>query len=374
MRRFLFLAPALALLVLSPKVLGIGGTILMIGLLIFVHELGHFLAAKRMGMPVETFSLGFGPRLVGFRWRETDVRLSVFPVGGYVKLAGYNPEDPDAEDPHGFLSQPYGKRMLFYSGGILANILTTVVFLFILGTDQSRATPRPLPSPLLVSDVVPGGAASEAGLKPGDQILELGELRFPGSPSDEARPYIEARAGQPLPIVLEREGRRLSLTATPKAEAGKGRLGIQFGASRVAYDRRPLAWADAGRGAWVAVAGTWDLGRQVLAGYARLFTFRAKLAEVGGPIAIARAGSERAKAGWEQFLFYWAFISMNLAILNALPIPFLDGGHMAILTFEKLRRKDLSIALKEKILTVGFVFLIALMVFVVGLDLWKLRH
>ncbi|HWQ07998.1 MAG TPA: site-2 protease family protein, partial [Holophaga sp.] len=129
---------------------GIAGAILMIGVLIFLHELGHFLAAKRMGLPVETFSLGFGPRLFGFKWKETDVRLAALPLGGYVKLAGYNPEEPESADPHGFLKQPYHRRMLFYSGGILANLLTAYVLLSVVGIDQSRITSAtPKPSPLV---------------------------------------------------------------------------------------------------------------------------------------------------------------------------------------------------------------------------------
>lgn len=374
MRPFLFVAPALALALIPPKLVGILGAALMIGGLIFIHELGHFLAAKRMGMPVETFSLGFGPRIIGFRWRETDVRLSALPLGGYVKLAGYNPEDPEAEDPHGFLQQPFGRRMLFYAGGILANLATAVVLLVTLGIDQSRATARPLPSPLLIAEVLKGGPADRAGLRPGDLVLRLGELTFPGHPAEEARPYIEARPGQALALKLEREGRTLDVVVTPRDEGGKGRLGIQFGASKVTFDRRPLTWSDVGRGTLAGVRSAYEMGTQVLSGFARLFTFRAKLQEIGGPIAIAKAGSQSAKAGWEQFLFFCAFISMNLAILNALPIPFLDGGHMAILLIERVRRKDFSVQVKERILTAGFVVLVSLMAFVLALDVWKLKR
>src|SRR5450631_3621848 len=124
---------------------GFWGPVLMLGGLVFLHEGGHFLAAKYMGMPVEVFSLGFGSRLFGFKWRETDVRLSVLPLGGYVKLAGFNPEEPGADDPYGFLQQPFGKRMLFYSGGILANLATTLILFTFVGTDQARvihAEPR----------------------------------------------------------------------------------------------------------------------------------------------------------------------------------------------------------------------------------------
>jgi regulator of sigma E protease len=119
---------------------------------------------------------------------------------------------------------------------------------------------------------------------------------------------------------------------------------------------------------------TGSMGVQVAKGFWKLVSFQANYKEVGGPIAIAKAGSDAAKAGWERFFFLCAFISMNLAVLNALPIPFLDGGHMALLGFEKLRRRDLTIKVKERILTGGFFFLITLMGLVIALDLWKLKR
>ncbi|HJV91707.1 MAG TPA: site-2 protease family protein, partial [Holophagaceae bacterium] len=155
---------------LPPKVVNLGFALLGIGALIFLHELGHFLAAKYMGMPVETFSIGFGKRLVGFKWKETDVRLSVLPLGGYVKLAGFNPEDPGADDPHGFLQQPYWKRMLFYSGGIIANLIVAFVLFAWVGQREARVSKS---VDRVVADVQPG-AAKDAGLLPGDELLAVG--------------------------------------------------------------------------------------------------------------------------------------------------------------------------------------------------------
>jgi regulator of sigma E protease len=377
MKRLLYVAPAFALIALSPKAVGILGAIVMIGGLIFLHELGHFLMAKRMGMPVKEFAWGlpFGPFITFFHWRETAVGIRPFaPLGGYVMLAGYNPEEPDSEDPHGFLQQPFGKRMLFYSGGILANVATTLVLLCFLGVDQSRATPHPLPSPLAISDVAMGMPAAQAGLKPGDQILSLDQLRFPGNGVDEAKAYIESHSGQPMALRVERNGQPMELTITPVNDGGQGRIGIVFGSSRVLYERRPITLRDLGRGCLGGVLVTGDMAVQVSRGFWKLVSFRASMKEVGGPIAIAKAGSDAAKAGWERFLFLCAFISMNLAVLNALPIPFLDGGHMAILCFEKLRRKDLTVQLKERILTGGFFFLATLMALVIAMDLWRLKH
>jgi regulator of sigma E protease len=354
---------------------GFWGPVVMLGGLIFLHEGGHFLAAKYMGMPVETFSLGFGPRLFGFKWRETDVRLSALPLGGYVKLAGFNPEEPGADDPYGFLKQPYGKRMLFYSGGILANLVTTLVLFTFVGADQSRvikATPQP-GSALVVDHVVKGQPAEAAGLLAGDELRSVGPVVFPAGRWEDAVAHIQAHPAQPLRVEVLREGKALSLSVTPSAEGGTGRIGLSAGP--IVYDvlRRPFQAGDFLIGGRFAVASSWRMSGQVLGFLKRLITFQARSAEVAGPIGIIREGSRAAKTGWDVFLFMCGAISLQLALINALPIPALDGGHMALLTYEKLRRRDLTIELKEKILTGGFLLLASLMGLVIVMDLLKLR-
>jgi regulator of sigma E protease len=354
---------------------GFWGPILMLGGLIFLHEGGHFLAAKYMGMPVEEFSLGFGPRLVGFKWRETDVRLSALPLGGYVKLAGFNPEDPGADDPYGFLQQPFGKRMLFYSGGILANFATTLILFTLVGISQVRiikAEPRP-GSALVIEQVAKGQPAEAAGLRAGDELLRVGPIAFPAGRWEDAVTYIRAHAEQPLAVEVSRDGKPLSLTVTPASESGVGRIGL--GAGPVAFDfhRRPFQAGDLLVGGRYALATSWRITGQVFGYLKQVVTFKAKSAEVAGPIGIIRQSSQAAKTGWEVFLFLCGAISLQLGLLNALPIPALDGGHMALLTYEKLRRKDLTIELKEKILTGGFVLLASLMTLVIVMDLLKLR-
>jgi regulator of sigma E protease len=374
MKRLLYIAPALLVGHLVPGAGFWGPVVLLVGL-IFFHELGHFLVAKWMGMPVDVFSLGFGPRVAGFSWKETDVRLSLLPLGGYVRLAGYNPEEPNAQDPNGFLAQPAWKRLFFYSGGILANILITVVIFFFVGMDQARITDRhAVPSPLLIVDVTPGSAAAEAGLQAGDQVRSFGELAFPGSKSEDAIAYIQARPGAAIPVTLDREGVTRTLQVVPKNEGGKGKLGVYFEVSSWTYERRPFQFKDLGEGAKFGVAGSAKLGWDILGNFGKLITHQVSLKEVGGPITIVRAGSRAAKAGLAQFLFLTALISMNLAVLNALPIPFLDGGHAAILIIERIRGRDLSILVKERILQGGFFFLASLMAMVIALDIIKLRN
>ena len=374
MKRLPFVLSLALVFVVALKMPGVGfwGPILMLGGLIFLHEGGHFLAAKRMGMPVESFSLGFGPRLLGFQWRETDVCLRLLPLGGYVKLAGFNPEEPGAEDPHGFLKQPYGKRMLFYSGGILANLLTTLVLFTLVGADQARVVK--VQESWTVVEVVPGGAAEQGGLKAGDELRGIGSLRFPGSLWEEAVSYIQAHPGESVLFSITREGKPLELPLTPRLDGGKGRLGFMPVPVPLALERRAYRPGDFLEGGRYAVLKSYQLSGQVFGFLRKLVTFQARSAEVSGPIGIIRQGSRAAKTGWDVFLFMCGAISLQLAILNALPIPALDGGHMAMLTFEKLRRKDLTIELKEKILTAGFLLVASLMLLVSVMDLLKLRR
>ncbi|HJW09679.1 MAG TPA: M50 family metallopeptidase [Holophagaceae bacterium] len=361
-------------LLLPAKLMNFGLAFLGIGGLIFLHELGHFLVARWMGMPVETFSLGFGPRLVGFKWRETDVRLSALPLGGYVKLEGFNPEEPGAEDPHGFLQQPYWKRMLFYSGGILANLAVALALFTFVGVGQSRVTARtPKPSPLFLDKVMPGGAADKGGLKPADEILQMGDLAFPPGTSEQAQTYIRARGGQSVPLRVRREGRELALAVTPVAQDGKVMIGIQFIPTAFDEVRRPFQIGDLGVGLRYGVERMGELSGLIFHFLKRLVTFKASSGEVGGPIAITQQMSQAASQGLEAFLFFCAAISIQLAVLNALPIPMLDGGHMAVLSVERLRRRDFSLDFKEKLFTGGFLLLASLMAIVIFLDVMKLR-
>jgi regulator of sigma E protease len=374
MNTLVYVVPALLVGRLVPGAEFWGPVVLLVSL-IFFHELGHFLVAKWMGMAVEVFSLGFGPRLAGFSWRETDVRLSLLPLGGYVRLAGYNPEQPGAIDPHGFLAQPAWKRMAFYGGGILANILITVAIYFWVGVDRARITAsHPVPSPLVIMDVAPGSAAAQAGIQSGDEVHRIGDLTFPGHQTEDAVAFIQARPKVPMQVSLERDGKMLDLQVTPADEGGKGRLGIAFENAVNTYDRRPFHWADLATGARFAVTGSAAMGWETLATFGRLVARKISFQEVGGPITIVRAGSRAAKAGLTPFLLLTALISMNLAVLNALPIPFLDGGHAAILLVEKIRGRELSVLVKERILTGGFLFLASLMAMVIAMDIMKWRN
>ncbi|MDR2561356.1 MAG: site-2 protease family protein [Holophagales bacterium] len=348
---------------------GILGPIVMLAGLIIVHELGHFLAAMYMGMPVEKFNIGFGPGVTLFKWREADVRLSILPLGGYVKLAGFNPEEPGAEDPYGFLKQPARRRILFYSGGIIANVIACAVLLYAVNVGSDRYSVRSVNV-----QVQEGSAAQAGGLVTGDELIRIGDLTLPGSDwNTQVVPYIRERPEQPLEVQIKRDGELKDMTLTPRLQGGIGFLGIS--ATQVMNEKpdRPLVFMDFLYAVPKAIKETFTLGALVVQGFWKLISFQSSIKDIGGPIAIVKLGSEAAKAGWEVYCFMTAFISMNLAVLNALPIPFLDGGHICILLFEKLRRKDITIETKEKILAIGFYLMAAVMMLVVILDLMRLK-
>jgi len=253
-----------------------------------------------------------------------------------------------------------------------ANLLTTLVLFTFVGADQARVTK--VQESWAIVEVVPGGGAEAGGLKVGDQLMSIGDLRFPGSDFETAVALIQAKVGQPVPFRVSREGQVLDLPLTPRLEGGKGRLGFRPASFATPLERRSFQPADVAVGGRFAAVSTWVLTTKVFGYLHQVVTFRAKSAEVAGPIGIIRQSSKAAKHGWTEFLWLCGAISLQLGLLNALPIPALDGGHMALLTFEKLRRRDLSIATKEKILTGGMLLLISLMGFVIVLDILKLRH
>ncbi|HET8715359.1 MAG TPA: RIP metalloprotease RseP [Holophagaceae bacterium] len=358
-----------------PSLAAVWPPVVMLGGLIFLHELGHFMVAKRMGMPVEVFSLGFGTRLLGFRWRETDVRLSLLPLGGYVKLAGFNPEEPGAEDPHGFLNQPTWKRQLFYSGGVIMNLLTAFVLLWILGVDAARTVKVSIHpgSPMRVQEVIAGQPAAAAGLRPGDELRRIGTVAFPGGAWEDAVAYIQAHPGQPIPVEVQRDGKVLDLSVTPRNEDGKGKIGLAPEPALKDVQKRPFQAGDLLEGAATSLRGMALMTKGVFGFLGQLVTFKAHAQDVAGPIGIVKMSAQAARAGWADFLFMCAFISLQLAILNLLPIPMLDGGHMAVLAWERIRGKDLTLDFKEKLFTGGFLFLAGLMALVMFLDVMKLR-
>ena len=429
--------------------ISIVAVVIVLGLMVLVHEWGHFVVAKLFGVRVEIFSFGFGPRLWGHRRGPTDYRLSALPLGGYVKMAGDNPSEERKGDPDEFLSKPRWQRVLIAFAGPGMNILTAVVLtaaLFLAGTSQRVYVGQPV----VIAGVLKDSPAGKAGIHPGDRVVEFRGIQNP----TWERVFLEllfVSPGSNIPVTIERDGQWIQTTVQSASDefavlgypaepvlvgtVTRGmpaeRSGLQPGdeilavqgqrvvspiqlAARI-QDRggqrtellvrrgdhdlrlevRPV-WGDPGDG-----VPRWQIGflfhfasekrsypltgaieravwlnarltRQIMHVVAQLFAGRMSLKQVEGPLGIARESGRAARRGLMDVINLMAVISLNLAILNLLPVPILDGGHILMLAVEGILRRDLSLAVKERFVQVGLVFLLLIIAVVMYNDVLKL--
>lgn len=422
--------------------------VILLGIMILVHELGHFWAALAVGIKVETFSIGFGPRLFGIRRGDTDFRLSAIPFGGYVRMLGDQAGDEKASDPKSFQSKARWQRAIVIIAGPLMNIVLAVGIvagLYMYAYPKQVDTTDPM-----VTAVKAGSPAAEAGIKPGDRIVELngkqdpnwdyvlmqealnanhpidglverhgqhipfrvtprmdpkqgigvagwggeqniqvGEVQ-PGSPAARAglkpddlfmsvngqqvaspvtvQQAIIHSGGKPVDFQVMRHGHLLSMTITPtptKDPKLPFHIGVGF--------KLPVQMVKLGFGPAMEQSLRFNKTNalmvfQVLGG---IMERRVSPKSLSGPIGIAQMSSEAAKAGAWSYLFVMAFVSLQLAIFNLLPIPILDGGTLLMLIIEMLLQREVSLQVKETIFKLGFVFLMMLVVFVIYNDLSK---
>src|ERR1051325_2072984 len=414
------------------------GIVIVLGVLIFVHEAGHFLVAKLFRVRVLVFSLGFGKRLLGFRRGGTDYRVSLIPLGGYVRMAGDMPEEGRTGAPDEFLSKPKWQRFLILFAGPFMNLFIAVAF--VAGLNMSGMPYAPLPTK--IATVVPQKPAARAGLQPGDVIVAInGE---PMHDFEDVRLVIVTHAGSPLRFDYLRDGQRRTTTLTPVAEQGEFAIsgspgippfyepvvdvspgspaasaGIRRGDRIVAANGKPVAqltdltqvfatgapvrltlerggqrlnvivpaakpdpddqlrgmgrpvelkklpFAQAVR---ASIAENVRFMRVSFETIARLLRGEGSVKELSGPVAIARISGAAVRLGLKAILGLMAMISLQLGIMNLLPIPVLDGGHIMILIVEGIVGHDLSLRVKERIQQVGFAALATLMLVVLYND------
>ena len=430
----------------------------VLGIIIVIHELGHFLVAKFFKIKVETFSVGFGPRLIGFRKGDTDYRISAFPLGGYVKMAGETPMDTITGEAYEFLSKPKWQRFLVAAAGPAMNMFLAVgliMGLYVYGTD----VPEFLMGQAVINVVEPGSPADKAGIKPGDQIVSLDGKQKPDW--QDVQNTIITSPGRALPITVERSAKRLNFTLTPerKGREEAGDVGMFPVIRTIVQDvqpNSPAAAAGVQPGDEIVRVNGIDLrtsGRllqptiqqmkestfpiTVLRGgnessgegvrrtvelqvtpimnkdgrkmigigiqyptvhiklgvidaftksvesnvenaalifqvIGRLLRREASLKQLDGPVGIVAVSGQAYQAGFATLLTFMALISLNLGVLNILPIPILDGGVILLLIIESLMGRDLSLRMKERIVQASFVFLLMLTVIVLYNDVVKL--
>lgn len=343
--------------------------VLLLGFLIFVHELGHFLLAKLSGVKVLKFSLGFGPKVIGKRIGETEYLLSAVPLGGYVKMLGEDTEDQEEseESERSYKNQPAHKRISIIFAGPFFNLLAAVViffFIFLTGV------PTLLP---VVGEVLPDTPAAREQIQKGDRIVEINGM--PVKQWIDMTNIIYASPGKELTLKIERDSAALTLNVTPERKKTKdlfgeekeiGLIGLKpSGETVVTRENLPNSLKN-------AVLRTWDISVLTVVGIVKLIQRIVPADTIGGPILIFQLAEKQAAAGVLNFFTFGAVISINLAILNLLPIPVLDGGHLLFITIEKIRKKPLSekaIAISQRI---GIAFLILLMAFALYNDVFRL--
>jgi regulator of sigma E protease len=430
----------------------------VLGVLIFVHELGHFLMARRIGVRVLTFSLGFGPRLLTTRRGDTEYCISAIPLGGYVKMAGENPEDTRTGAPDEFLSKGKWQRFqVLVMGPVMNLVLAFVVMAVVLYQGAQVASYEQQPvvigsfaanSPAqkaglqaadrittidgkligtweqfslaivpkarrevalgyvrngqalnatVVPDAVgkfevgdigvqpvihpevfavnPGEPAANAGLQKGDVVLAAaGETALSSWPDDgpptNARliALIKSHENQPLPLQIKRGDRVQEIVVTPTKIGDNVMIGAQLNP----FETRTIEPGPI-EAVTLSVQKNWEWTRLIVQTLGGLLTRQTSVKQLMGPVAIADLSGSAAHAGWIPLFSLMAMISLNLGLLNLMPIPVLDGGHIFILAVEGLARRDFSMKVKEKMLLAGFVLLLMLMVTVIYNDLMRIQ-
>jgi regulator of sigma E protease len=342
-------------------------TVLVLGVLIFVHEAGHFILAKRLRVGVEVFSLGFGPRLLGFRRKETDYRLSAFPLGGYVKMVGEDPSASVTEPGKSFSLKPAWARILIVLAGPVSNYLFAVLVFALLFT--FLGVPEVSNTVGFITKEYP---AYEAGLREGDKILEVDGKKI--KVFEDIRALVEKAAGRELTLLVEREGKALTFKVTPKLVKGKtifgeeqevGKLGI--GGHMSFKPINPLI------SPYYGLVYSLKATQLTVMGLVKVIQGRVPFREaIGGPLTIAKMVGDIAKISLLALCELVAMISISLAILNILPIPILDGGHLAFFVIEWIRGRAVSLRVREVANQVGLVILGALIVLVFYSDIMRL--
>jgi len=346
-------------------------TIVVLGVLIFVHELGHFLVAKWAGVKVLRFSFGFGPRVAGFKRGDTDYCISLVPLGGYVKMLGGEQgeeEVDEAEVERSFPAQPVSKRIAIVLAGPLSNFVFAIVtftLIFALAGIPRLTTE--------IGSVNAGSPAEAAGLLAGDKVLSIN-----GRPLlawDELSHTIEELGHEPLAVQVQRGEETLTFTVTPAQSEVKnifGELvkrpvmGVTASGKSVIENVSPLDAVS------TSFTQTWNLSRLFLLTVVKMFEGVVSVKTLGGPIMIAQMAGQQAQEGIINLINFMAVISVNLAVLNLLPIPVLDGGHILFFSIEAVLRRPIATRKMEMAQKVGMVILLALMLFVFYNDIMRL--
>ena len=353
--------------------------IVVIGVLVFIHEFGHYGVARLFGIRAETFSIGFGRELIGWTDRRgTRWKVSLLPLGGYVKFVGDENEasqpsaamdaTPLSERAGLFHFAPLWQKAAVTAAGPLTNFLFAIAIFVAFFVAYGQAV-----TPARVAAVEAGGSGAAAGIKPGDTVIGIDGARI--DRFEQLSTRIAINAGEPLSMRLLRDGTERVVTATPRVitqvdNFGNrfqiGRLGLRSGAPQY----RQLSVFEAFP---AAVSQTVSITKASLQGLWQIISGRRSIDEMGGPLKMAQLSGQQASLGLPVLIGFMAMISINLGFINLLPVPMLDGGHLFLYALEAVRRKPLGKRVQEWAFASGFAALVSLMVFLTFNDLggWK---
>lgn len=355
------------------------GFVLVLGPLVFIHEMGHYLVGRWFGVKVESFSIGFGKELFGWTdKRGTRWKLSALPLGGYVKFAGdMSPAGqmdpaflalPEKERARTFQGRPLWQRALIVLAGPAINLLFAVLVLASFNVAYGK-----LVAPPVIGSVQAGSIAEKAGLRVGDRIVEIRGDKVDGFM--EIRLTVGQHPGEDLGLVVERDGKTMALPVQAGTKIESDRFGntqrIGFlGIGPSSTEVRQVGPVEA---VAYAVVQTRDIIDMMITGLVQIVTGKRTVDELGGPIKIAKYSGEQLVSGLQSYAWFVALISINLGFINLLPIPVLDGGHLAFYAAEAIRRKPISAKGQEWAFRTGFALMAALMLFVTVNDVASLR-
>ena len=348
----------------------VAAAVVAFGVLVFLHELGHFLVAKKTGVGVLTFSIGFGPKVLIRRYGETEYCVSAFPLGGYVKMVGEDPQEDvgSADLDRSFAHRSLASRTAIVAAGPVANfLLAMAVFLFVFmvfGVPYRTAE---------VGGVKAGSPAAGAGLQAGDRVVMVGDR--PIRSWDQLSAEVRASQGRPLDLGVARGEREFSVTLSP--ERGETQtllgeveetwlIGIQSAGTVEVERKNPLT------AALLSVSRTVEITLLTLEVLVKMVVGRVDSSNLGGPVMIVQMAGEQAQRGAANYLFLLALLSINLGVLNLLPIPMLDGGHLLFFLIEAVRGKPLEVRQRERAQQMGLVLLLFVMVYAFYNDLARI--
>ncbi len=339
-------------------ILTIAAAVFVFGLLVLVHEFGHFITAKMTGMRVDEFAIGFGPKLISKRYGETVYSLRAIPLGGFNDIAGMDPDNNTAGE-RGFCEKPILSRMIVILAGAAMNFLLPIMLFFVIFATLGVAKPSPDP---IIGDVIPGMSAEKVGLKSGDIILGVNGQAV-ATWKDFTDKLKTVEAGQDIQLEYKRGEQVNSVTLTPKYDAQKKRalVGVQ---SSIVYESKTLSESFT-----MSVTHTKEITVAMIDAIANLFKEPSQTENLAGPIGIIQMSGQVAERGFIPLLNFAALLSINLGIVNLLPVPVLDGGHFVNLSIEAIRGKPLGAKAIAYTQRVGIALLLMLMLFATKNDI-----